>query len=63
MQRKRATAAYGKELGVLPPEHDDEEAASSSTVPLATLRRMIDEQEATEIDLPMLPQDYVFDDD
>ena len=48
---------------LLPPEHDDEEAASSSTVPLATLRRMIDEQEATEIDVPALPQDYAFDED
>jgi tellurite resistance protein len=43
---------------LLPP---DEEETDSSTVPLASLKRLLEEEEETEVDIPMLPQDYDFD--
>lgn len=45
---------------LLPPDEDDDEF-DSSTVPLASLKRMLEEEEETEVDIPMLPHDYHFD--
>ncbi len=50
---------YGRPAGetLLPPDEDED----SSTMPLASLKRMLEEEEATEVDIPMLPQEYDFD--
>ncbi len=40
---------------LLPPDEDE---SDSNTVPLASLRRFLEEEEETEVDMPMLPHDY-----
>jgi len=43
---------------LLPPDEDE---TDSNTVPLASLKRFLEEEEETEVDIPMLPHDYEFD--
>lgn len=58
----RMGAAAPKDAGrgrpgdtLLPPDEED-----ASTMPLASLRRILEEEDETELDLPMLPPDYDF---